>query len=206
MNEKEFRKKLIDSVNEYYHLEDRFEEVASKLQLVDDVCDDEFHFRKKPFILITVALSLLVILLTSIISCCVSYHSGLDKNAAAILYQNSLREAKPFLDSNLDKYNNTPMYSITSNDNYLFNLYSGKNGSTELYVYQLYFKNDAKYKIELSNYTQAIVLNYNTGTEEDDSPKLGILNYSNFVINDNDIMYGKIYIDNELVKNFTINF
>ena len=88
----------------------------------------------------------------------------------------------------------------------MFNLYSGNKGSTELYVYQLYIENDANYKIELSNYTQAIVLNYNTGTEEDDSPKLGILNSTNFVINDNDIMYGKIYIDNELVKNFTINF
>lgn len=207
MDDNEISKILKQQVNEYYHLEDRYEEALEKIDFSKRPKNNILYIPRKPFIFILIFASALTIAATSIISGTIGYNMEKNDSSPELsLYNNSVKEAEKYLNENLDNYNALPAYTYSVDNAYLFNIYSGKKDNSKVYIYQFANKNNNNFSIELSCNSYTKTLSYDSDTNENNLQNIGILNDANFIINDSDIMYGKIYIDNVLKKTITINF
>ena len=207
MDDNEISKILKQQVNEYYHLEDRYEEALEKIDFSKRPKNNILYIPRKPFIFILIFASALTIAATSIISGTIGYNMDNDNSSPELsLYNNSVKEAEKYLKENLTNYNLLPVYNYNIHDLYIFNIYSGKKEGLQKFVYQLKTEEAQNFSIELSCNSYTKTLSYTKDSNENNSQNIGILNDANFIINDSDIMYGKIYIDNVLEKTITINF
>lgn len=201
MNDKKIEKFLNDEVNNFYHLDDRYEEAAFKIQF-NERNSSLLHFKKGPFLAIVSTLSVAVIVLSSFIGYQINNLND-DRLQKETLYEECINNSKDFLNKNLDNCLEYPLFTYSPYENSLLCVYSGTKENDVKYIYQMINKDIISINIEFicKSYTKIITLDSN-----ETSPIIGFLNDDSFVINDNDIVYGKIYKDNSFLKNITINF
>lgn len=201
MNDKKIEKFLNDEVNNFYHLNDRYEEVASKIQF-SERNSSLLHFKKGPFFAIVSTLSVAVIVLSSFIGYQICQINANDYNNST-LYAECINNSKDFLTENLDDHSEYPFLTYSPNKDSLLCIYSGIKENNKKYIYQILKKKRIYLTVDFicNSYTKTINLDNN-----ETSPIIGFLNDDNFVINDNDIVYGNIYKDNSFLKKITINF
>ena len=206
MDDNEIKKFLTDSVNEYYHLEDRFDEVLERSKFRQRPKKPFVIIKKKKFIITTILLSLSVIAAGTCLGIVIGSDGCIDKNSASYIYNESISQAESFLNNNLDNYMQIPLYSYTLDTKCLINFYTGKKDNNKIYVYQIFNKLSSDVSVELTCNSYTKTLNFDKSIPDNLVSTIGILNDSNFVINDNDIMYGNIYVDGILSRSITINF
>lgn len=205
------KKRLVHDIEEgmknYYHMEDRLDEVKSRMTFVkktdeqielENIKSHNFIFRKPCFILTSIIAGLVLIGGSTGITCLIKNQQSYENDS---LYHESILVSNLFIYNNFSEYSKSNFYSISlSQDKYLFNFIDIQSPENSIMLSQFYTK--------LSNFNISINYKNNdyqktlTYTEN----RIDVLNDEQFPINSGDIVKGSIFIDNQLVKEITLNF
>ena len=205
------KKRLVQDIEEgmknYYHMEDRLDEVKSRMTFVkktdeqielENIKSHNFIFRKPCFILTSIIAGLVLIGGSTGITCLIKKST---EYSNAEIYNKSFEILNNFYKNEL------PEYSFDDTSTFLF--FNNK--------YILNFANVITYnnlKIVSQFYTNCKDFNISINYKNNDYQKtltytenrIDVLNDEQFPINSGDIVKGSIFIDNQLVKEITLNF
>lgn len=204
------KKRLVQDIEEgmknYYHMEDRLDEVKSRMTFVkktdeqielENIKSHNFIFRKPCFILTSIIAGLVLIGGSTGITCLIknqqSYNSDLGSDSFIV--------SKQFINDNYQGCFINNRYSISiKNNKYILNFIDIQYSETSFILSQAYTNyNNFNISINYKNNDYQKTLTY---TEN----RIDVLNDEQFPINSGDIVKGSIFIDNQLVKEITLNF
>lgn len=204
------KKRLVQDIEEgmknYYHMEDRLDEVKSRMTFVkktdeqielENIKSHNFIFRKPCFILTSIIAGLVLIGGSTGITCLIKNQQSNNSD----LGSDSFIVSKQFINDNYQGCFINNRYSISiKNNKYILNFIDIQYSETSFILSQAYTNyNNFNITINYKNNDYQKTLTY---TEN----RIDVLNDEQFPINSGDIVKGSIFIDNQLVKEITLNF
>lgn len=204
---KELVEQLRRDIQEYYHMEDRIDEVKAKMTFNDDAEEqmkkekNKIFFTKHLFIIFVILFSAILIGGSVGITCLVNYQHY---NSEKSLNDKSLSAFRDYMNVEMPSYYiaSTSSYSLIEGKNSILNIFETKEDNNIIFLYQYYsmFDNDLKIEFENKNYNKIV------NNENDKKNVIGVLNDTSFPINTGDVVIGNVYINNELNRKITLNF
>lgn len=198
---KELVEQLRRDIQEYYHMEDRIDEVKAKMTFNDDAEEqmkkekNKIFFTKHLFIIFVILFSAILIGGSVGITSLVNYQHY---NSEKSLNDKSLKELENYLKENLPNFTMKNYNSfILENSTMYIGVYETINSNETKYIFQCNSIYDANIKCIFINDTYTKSFNNNT---------ISIFNDSSFPINTGDVVTGNVYINNELNRKITLNF
>lgn len=202
---KQIAEQLKQDIQEYYHMEDRIDEVKAKMTFNDNAEEEmkkeknQIFFTKHLFIIFVILFSTILIGGSVGITCFINYqHFESEKS----LYDQSRKEFDNYKYTNYLNYDIDKNSSFTFEKKYVFNIYEVKNEKNKVILYQYFSNYDNNFKIEFENKNYSKIVT----NESDKKNTIGVLNDSSFSINAGDVVTGNVYLNNEFNRKITLNF
>lgn len=204
---KQIAEQLKQDIQEYYHMEDRIDEVKAKMTFNDNAEEEmkkeknQIFFTKHLFIIFVILFSTILIGGSVGITCLINYQHF---NSEQSLFDKSLRVFRDYINIEMDSYyiESTSSFSLVEEKNSVLNIFEVKKNNDVQFLYQYYsiFDNKIKIEFENKNYTKVVT------NENDKKNTIGVLNDASFPINAGDVVTGNVYLNNELNRKITLNF
>lgn len=203
---KQIAEQLKQDIQEYYHMEDRIDEVKAKMTFNDNAEEEmkkeknQIFFTKHLFFIFVILFSTILIGGSVGVTCLINYQHF---NSEQSLFDKSQNELKKYLEENLNGYliEDTASF-IIMNSNAIINIHKATNDQNNKILFNLYSitMDNIECRFENNNYSK-IFNNFANKTTT-----IGVLNDSSFPINAGDMVTGHIYLNNELNRKITLNF
>lgn len=206
MKKKDVIKILNADLDQYYNIDDKLDDIKAKMTFTEEKEEskENFIFSKKPFIL-TAALSAVVLFGLGILG-----GSLINRDDSNFMYDStfnkSLNLAKDYFIGNENIKNVKTKYVCNLSENAYLNIYQGQRNNNLLYIYQIYASYNSDLKFDLYKEKD---LDQNPIILKSIIHKASITNTIDeldFSIQNNDIVYGNIYLGEDFIKNIVINF